>query len=604
MVDKLQDAQLNATLRIDLGEIRRHAYYTGVSVSFLATGPGEPIGMGGRYDQLLGRYGASHPATGFAFDVDALEWALRDAGVDLQSTLSARVAIGGGTSNSRMKVANKLREQLICAVTLDQKEHADAKHFARAWAYDALLWSDRTQWRATRLSDGKSRMVTSEQFQWCRTWGMGNKRGARMTAVVVVGAQWGDEGKGKIVDLYSPYAELVVRFAGGANAGHTLVVGGKKLILRLIPSGILHETATCLIGQGTVIDPNDVLGEIDALRERGVKLDGRLFVSERAHVVLPQHKLVDGLREQGKNAIGTTKRGIGPTYQDKAARRGLRIGDLADKENLRAKVQRNIDGWESEMRAAGTELPNVEEIVDHYHEMGTRLAPFVSNTTAMLAAALSEGKNVLLEGAQGTMLDIDHGTYPFVTSSNAVAGGACAGAGIGPSRIGRVIGIGKAYTTRVGNGPFPAELDDAVGKHLQDTGAEFGSVTGRPRRCGWLDLVVLRHAAQVNGLDEIALTKLDVLTGLKELKLCIAYELDGQRHEVPPFDGLDRVKPIYETLPGWSEDIQGCRSRNALPQAALNYIDLIEKSTGCAIGIISVGPDREATAELNNPFSA
>ena len=425
-----------------------------------------------------------------------------------------------------------------------------------------------------------------------------------MTAVVVVGAQWGDEGKGKIVDIYSPFAELVVRFAGGANAGHTLVVKGEKLILRLIPSGILHDNAICMIGQGTVIDPNDVLGEIEALGKRGVTLKGRLFVSERAHVVLPQHKLVDGLRERGKNAIGTTKRGIGPTYQDKAARRGVRIGNLADKEGLRKKVQRNIDGWTPEIRAAEEALPNVDEIVEQYHSMGQRLAPFIADTTTMLADDLKAGKNILLEGAQGTLLDIDHGTYPFVTSSSAVAGGACAGAGIGPSRIDRVVGIAKAYTTRVGGGPFPTELDDAIGKHLQDTGTEFGSVTGRPRRCGWLDLVVLRHAVNVNGLDEIALTKLDVLTGLKELKLCVAYELDGKRYQTPPFDGYRQATPIYETLPGWEEDIQGCRSRADLPEAARGYIDRIEEVSGCSVGIVSVGPDREATAAISNPFEA
>ncbi|MEZ4288784.1 MAG: adenylosuccinate synthase [Polyangiales bacterium] len=425
-----------------------------------------------------------------------------------------------------------------------------------------------------------------------------------MAAIVVVGAQWGDEGKGKVVDLYTPYADVVVRYAGGANAGHTLVVAGEKLILRLIPSGILHRDATCIVGQGTVIDPNDFLGEVKALRERGISLDGRLFLSERAHVVLPTHKLVDALREESKggNAIGTTKRGIGPTYEDKAARRGVRVGDLLNASG-RDKIVNNVHSWRAVVESLGGTLPDANAIADEYLKLGEALRPFVRDTVSMIDEAVRGEKSVLLEGAQGTMLDIDHGTYPYVTSSNAIAGGACAGAGIGPNRIDRVVGIAKAYTTRVGSGPFPTELDDSIGEHLRNSGAEFGSVTGRPRRCGWLDLVVLRHAVMVNGLDSIALTKLDVLSGLKELKVCVAYELDGKRYSLPPFDGLERVKPIYETLPGFSEDIAHIKGRHQLPDTARSYLRKIEEEVRCPIGIVSVGPDREATAGLVNPFT-
>ncbi len=424
-----------------------------------------------------------------------------------------------------------------------------------------------------------------------------------MSAVVVVGAQWGDEGKGKVVDLYAPYAELVVRYAGGANAGHTLVVGGEKLILHLIPSGILHQKTRCVVGQGTVIDPAVFLKEIEALNERGVSTEGRLLVSQRAHVVLPHHKLIDELREKKSGgAIGTTKRGIGPCYEDKVARRGIRMGDLLDAARLESKLRANLECWRPVAEDLGGTLPSAQEIATQYAALGNALRAYIGDAAEVIRGSIDANERILLEGAQGTMLDIDNGTYPFVTSSNAVAGGACAGAGIGPTHIGSAIGIAKAYTTRVGGGPFPTELEDDTGQQLRDAGAEYGSTTGRPRRCGWLDLVALRHAVAVNGLDEIAITKLDVLSVLPELKVCVAYELDGDRLEYPPYERVEDVKPIYETLEGWDEELASCRSRADLPQAAQRYIARIEQEVGCRVGVVSVGPDREDTADLRDPF--
>jgi adenylosuccinate synthase len=425
-----------------------------------------------------------------------------------------------------------------------------------------------------------------------------------MSAVVVVGAQWGDEGKGKVVDLYAPYAELVVRYAGGANAGHTLVVGGEKLILHLIPSGILHEDTKCVVGQGTVIDPAVFHDEIQALEARGVSTAGRLLVSQRAHVVLPHHKLIDGLRETKSGGdIGTTKRGIGPCYEDKVARRGVRMGDLLDRDRLRAKLEANLECWRPVATDLGGTLPTAEEIATEYAKLGQALAAYIGDAAEIVRSSVASAERILLEGAQGTMLDIDNGTYPYVTSSNAVAGGACAGAGIGPTQIATAIGIAKAYTTRVGGGPFPTELEDDTGQKLRDAGAEYGSTTGRPRRCGWLDLVALRHAVAVNGLTEIALTKLDVLTVLPELKVCVAYELDGNRLAYPPYERIDEVTPVYETLPGWDEELTGCRSRADLPKAAQQYLERIELEVGCPVGVVSVGPDREDTADLSDPFA-
>ena len=426
-----------------------------------------------------------------------------------------------------------------------------------------------------------------------------------MAVVVVVGAQWGDEGKGKIVDIYTQHADMVVRYAGGANAGHTLVVDGKKTVLRLIPSGVLHKSSRIVLGQGTVIDPEVLLQEIDLLRDSYALTKERMTVSDRAHVVLPHHMQLDALGERGKKAIGTTKRGIGPCYQDKAARRGLRVCDLLDEQRFREKVALNLEGWEPIARAHGETLPSVDEIAQKYLPLGERLRPYVGNAGRVVDEAVRSKRHVLLEGAQGTMLDVDHGTYPYVTSSNAVAGGAAIGAGIGPTAIDRVVGITKAYTTRVGEGPFPTELHGEAGEALRKAGNEYGAVTGRPRRCGWLDLPALRYAVRVNGLDTLAMTKLDVLCGLDAIKLCVAYELDGQRLDEPPpdADDLARVKPIYEVLPCWHGELSAAKNVEDLPDNVRSYIDRVERETRCAIKLVSVGADREHTITLGNPFA-
>lgn len=422
-----------------------------------------------------------------------------------------------------------------------------------------------------------------------------------MPAAVVVGAQWGDEGKGKVVDLLSPHADLVVRYAGGANAGHTLVVDGKKIVLHLIPSGILHPSTRCVVGQGTVVDPGTLADELKDLDTSGVSYAGRLVISQRAHVVLPQHKVLDGLRESGTRKIGTTKRGIGPAYEDKVGRRGVRIGDLLSPK-LRDLVERNLDQWTPVAKALGGELPSVDEVVGICTAWGEALAPLIGDAGAVVGASLRNKERILLEGAQGTMLDIDQGTYPFVTSSSAVAGGACTGSGLGPAAISRVIGIAKAYATRVGEGPFPTELHGEIGERIRKVGAEFGATTGRPRRCGWIDIPALRMAVRANGLTSIALTKLDVLSGLEEVCVGTHYRVDGQEHSEPPFDAYAEAEVVYERLPGWSEDITGCRSRDALPAAARTYIERLEALLECPISIVSVGPDREETFGETNPF--
>lgn len=424
-----------------------------------------------------------------------------------------------------------------------------------------------------------------------------------MPAVVVVGAQWGDEGKGKVVDLWAQYADAVVRYGGGANAGHTLVAEGEKRVFHLIPSGALHERITCVIAQGTVVDPQVLAGEIDWLRNRGLLSQGRVRISDRAHVVMPHHKTLDGLRERGDSAIGTTKRGIGPAYEDKSARRGIRIGDLLDPAGLKDKLGTNLEAWRPVIEALGGEVPDRDDTVEQYVQLGETLRPHIGNTGRWVTDALRGQSKVLLEGAQGTLLDIDHGTYPYVTSSSAVAGGACAGAGVGPTAVDRVAGITKAYTTRVGGGPFPTELEGPEGEELRKQGAEYGATTGRPRRCGWLDMVALRYAVRINGMDELALTKLDVLSGLDEVALCVAYELDGTQLDEPPFEGLPRVQPVYERLPGWKADITGCRTRDELPAEARRYIERIEELADCPVGLVSVGPDRRQSIGLREPFA-
>jgi adenylosuccinate synthase len=423
-----------------------------------------------------------------------------------------------------------------------------------------------------------------------------------MTALVIVGAQWGDEGKGKVVDLLAAQADVVVRYGGGANAGHTLVVGNEKVVFHLVPSGALHPKARCLLGAGMVIDPAVLVEELAVMRARDLLSEGRVIVSDSAHLVMPQHKLVDALRERGPRAIGTTQRGIGPCYEDRAARRGVRALDLADGASLRAKVEANLEGWRPVIEALGGETPSAGPITDALLALAADIVPLLGDVTSALHGARAASQRILLEGAQGTMLDLDHGTFPFVTSSSVTAGGACTGTGLGPTHIDRVLGITKAYTTRVGEGPFPTELFGDEGDRLREAGGEYGATTGRPRRCGWLDIPVLRHAVRVNGLSELALTKLDVLSGVDPLRVCVAYELDGRRLEVPPSSGLERVRPLYEELPGFRGELGGVRSMGDLPEDARRYIARIEELAGVPITIVSLGPERTQTITLADPW--
>ena len=404
-----------------------------------------------------------------------------------------------------------------------------------------------------------------------------------MSCVVVIGAQWGDEGKGKIVDFLTEFAQVVVRWGGGPNAGHTLVVGDEKVIVRLLPSGILREQTRCLLGQGMVVDPAVLLGEIDELTRRGRGgIEQRLVVSNRAHLVLGYHVLVDGLRE-ARQALGTTKKGIGPAYEDKVRRSGVRAGELADLGRLEKRVEAALDLWAPTITALGGTVPTVRSIVDPLEPLARRIVPLLGDTSAIVDAAIRAGNSVLLEGAQGALLDIDHGTYPFVTSSSPVSGGAAVGAGIGPNRIDTVIGIAKAYATRVGAGPFPTELDDSDGVHLREVGAEFGSVTGRPRRTGWLDLPALKYAGRINGIDGLALTKLDVLTGMKRIRVCVAYDTPAGRVTDFPIDLIDQpgiVTPVYEELEGWTEKLEAARVLDDLPRAARAYVKFLEEGAG------------------------
>jgi adenylosuccinate synthase len=426
-----------------------------------------------------------------------------------------------------------------------------------------------------------------------------------MTAVVVVGAQWGDEGKGKIVDIFTEHAEMVVRYGGGPNAGHTLVVGDQKLVVRLIPSGVLRAKTTCVLAQGMAIDPASLVAELDELAKRGlVRDDASLVLSDRAHAILPYHVLVDGLREQTKLALGTTKRGVGPCYEDKVGRRGIPLGALRDLVKTEALVARALAHWEPLIVALGGTPPNVRTVMDALRPVAARLVPMLADTARLVERAVHGGARVLFEGAQGTLLDIDHGTYPFVTSSHATAGGACTGTGIGPSRIDAVIGLVKAYCTRVGGGPFPTELSDAVGEQLRKRGDEYGSVTGRPRRTGWLDLPALRYAVRVNGLDGLALTKLDVLTGLDTIQVCVAYRTPHGTTEDFPLEEAEQATPVYEPMRGWSEDISHARTLGALPPAARAYVERIERDAGCPAVLVSVGSRRDETIMLRDPFAS
>jgi adenylosuccinate synthase len=423
-----------------------------------------------------------------------------------------------------------------------------------------------------------------------------------MPAVVIIGAQWGDEGKGKIVDIYTERADMVVRYGGGPNAGHTLVVGDEKVIVRLVPSGVLRSDVACVLAQGMVIDPRSLVSELDELERRGYAASRRLVVSDRAHAILPYHVLVDGLREQGKGAIGTTKRGVGPCYEDKAARRGIPLGAFRDPARLRSLVTTALEAWRPVIEALGAETPSPDQILETVEAARARIVPMLASTQPLVAKAIREGKKVVLEGAQGTLLDVDHGTYPFVTSSSPISGGACIGAGVGPTRIDEVVGLVKAYTTRVGGGPFPTELHDEIGEQIRKVGAEFGSVTGRPRRTGWLDLPALRYAAAVNGLDGLAVTKLDVLTGLDEVKVCVAYRTPTGETRDFPIDELDRAEPVYRSFRGWKEELGAARELGDLPDAALEYLRFVEAELECPLVLVSVGSRREETIALRDPF--
>ena len=429
-----------------------------------------------------------------------------------------------------------------------------------------------------------------------------------MANVVIVGTQWGDEGKGKIVDLCTQFASYIVRFQGGNNAGHTLVVEGKKFILHLIPSGILHPKKVCCIGNGVVVDPGVLIGEIEKLRAQPIHVaPDNLVISWQAHVIMPYHREIDRAREvrKGKGKIGTTGRGIGPCYEDKVGRTGVRMHDLVDAERFSEKLRENLEEKNFYLeRFLGVSPLSYEAILDEYLAYGERLRPHVGNVAALLDEAQRQGKNILFEGAQGTTLDVDHGTYPYVTSSSTVAGNACCGSGVGPTRIGSVMGITKAYTTRVGGGPFPTELTDAVGTHLQQRGVEFGSTTGRPRRCGWLDLVVVKNAARLNGLSSLAITKLDVLTGLDKVRIAVSYAKDATKSVTFPTDCflMEQCEPSYLELSGWSENIAAARRFSDLPANAQRYLRTIEELTETPLTIISVGAGREETIMLKNPF--
>jgi adenylosuccinate synthase len=417
--------------------------------------------------------------------------------------------------------------------------------------------------------------------------------------IAVLGAQWGDEGKGKIVDLLTPSFSLVARYQGGHNAGHTVYVSGQKFVLHLIPSGILHAGVTCVIGNGVVIDPQALFAEVDQLAALGIDVGDRLVISNKAHLILPYHRELDLLSEarRGERKIGTTSRGIGPAYEDKIARRGVRVGDLAEVASetpLADAVRENV---EARNRLIGGAAMDWRRVLDDLRKDWTRLKPWVKDVSVVLADARKAGRSVLYEGAQGTLLDIDHGTYPFVTSSNATIGGVCTGLGVGPRAIDGVLGVAKAYTTRVGEGPLPTELTDEMGNRLRESGQEYGASTGRPRRCGWYDAVAVRYAVRVNGIDALALTKLDVLDGIEEIQICTAYRCNGNTLTEFPGDlgQLAACTPVYESIPGWSAPTKGARRVADLPEGAQRYIRRLEDVTGVPMGIISTGSDRDET---------
>jgi adenylosuccinate synthase len=419
-----------------------------------------------------------------------------------------------------------------------------------------------------------------------------------MSVTVLVGSQWGDEGKGKIVDILSEKYDIVTRYQGGANAGHTVEIGEKKYILHLIPSGILRENVICVIGNGVVIDPTALLDEINLLEKNNIKVDGRLFISHNAHLIMPYHKLLDSISESGDNKIGTTGRGIGPCYIDKYARKGIKIVDLLNRKALEEKIRENLKEKNNLLKKVyGHEELDVEEIIKQYVEFDKTIDKYIKDVPSYLNSAIAEGKSILLEGAQGALLDVDHGTYPYVTSSSPTSGGACTGTGIPPTKIDDVVGIVKAYTTRVGFGPFPTELINDEGEKLRKIGAEYGATTGRPRRCGWFDAFLVGYSAMINGIDSVAVTKLDVLSSFENIKVCVGYELNGKQLKSFPTDveRLSSVKPVYEILPGWNSDISKCLSYSELPDKTKNYLNFISEKSGIKIKIVSVGPKRQQT---------
>ncbi|CEG29469.1 adenylosuccinate synthase [Bacillus sp. B-jedd] len=427
-----------------------------------------------------------------------------------------------------------------------------------------------------------------------------------MSSVVVVGTQWGDEGKGKITDFLSENAEVIARYQGGNNAGHTIKFNGVTYKLHLIPSGIFYKEKTCVIGNGMVVDPKALIKELAYLHGEGVSTDN-LRISNRAHVILPYHLKLDEVEEErkGANKIGTTKKGIGPSYMDKAARVGIRIADLLDREVFEEKLARNLEEknrlFEKIYETVGF---TAEEILDEYYEYGQQIKKYVCDTSVVLNDALDEGRRVLFEGAQGVMLDIDQGTYPFVTSSNPVAGGVTIGSGVGPTKITKIVGVSKAYTTRVGDGPFPTELDNEIGNQIREVGREYGTTTGRPRRVGWFDSVVVRHARRVSGITDLSLNSIDVLTGIETVKICAAYRYKGEIIEEFPasLKVLAECEPVYEEFPGWTEDITGCKSLDELPENARHYLERISQLTGIPLSIFSVGPDRSQTNVVRSPW--
>jgi adenylosuccinate synthase len=425
----------------------------------------------------------------------------------------------------------------------------------------------------------------------------------RAKTAVVVGAQWGDEGKGKIVDVLSERFTVVARYAGGHNAGHTVIIGGQKFILQLVPCGVLRPNCRGVIGNGVVLDPMAFLKEIGKLRDLGIDVDRQLFISNRAHVILPYHRMIELAAESapGRQKIGTTSRGIGPAYEDKMARSGLRVVDMLNPSLLRTHIQNACHEKNAVAHALfGTDPLDPDKMYEEYARVATQIAPFVTDTELLLNKAIEEGHSVMFEGAQGTLLDIDHGTYPFVTSSSATSGGAVTGTGVGPTKIGTVIGVTKAYVTRVGEGPFPTEIHDEAGESLRSRGHEYGAVTGRPRRCGWLDLPLLRYSNQINGTEWLVVTKLDVLDELAEIPVCTGYKIAGKAIDFVPADvrGLESIQPVYRTFPGWRQSTEGIVEFDRLPSAAQNYLRFLESESGAKIGMVSTGPDRDQTLFL------